>query len=212
MICDVSVLDTNIREFVRLSAARDYDEHASFLLSFAYIGSMGASIIANTLHYTKAVENPPIYEQFMKLPTIQASTGLKNMTTLSLEGEAMVPKGARSLYRTHTIVSSEAMLQAVHVAWNDAVLAIKDIQGISWVLSFDPLPPAFYARHAAGNALGLTGRDGSTLLIALLDVRWNDANDDKLVSSTAKRLLDNVSVLSLAALIFLHRHYYINFD
>ncbi|KAI1747597.1 hypothetical protein F4782DRAFT_520572 [Xylaria castorea] len=192
LVYDTSVRDANIKEFVRLSTSKDYDEHASFLLSFVYIGSMGASLIANTLQYTKAVDNPPFYQNLLALPTLQASTGLKSMATLSLEGEAMVPKGSRSLYRTHTLVSTEDVLQAVNAAWSEAVSAIRNVSGISWVLSFDPLPPAFYARDAGSNALGLTGRDGATLLVALLDARWSNETDDEIVSSTAKTLFDNI--------------------
>lgn len=193
-MCNASVLDANIKEFVRLSEAADYDEHASFLMSFAYIGSMGLSIIANTVLYTEPVPDPPIYEGLMKLPTLQVNKGLKNMTTLSIESEAMVPKGARSLYRTHTVKSTEAVLKAIHKAWNEAVPAIKDVSNISWVLSSDPVPPSFYAQHAASNALGLTGRDGSTLLVLLLDVRWSEESDDKTVTTTARLLFDKVGI------------------
>ncbi|KAJ0114775.1 hypothetical protein J7T55_004516 [Diaporthe amygdali] len=192
LMCDASVVESNAKEFVRLSTAHDYDEKASFLLSFAYIGSMGLSVIANTLIYADAVENPPVYQKFLKLPALQVTTGLKNMTTLSLEGEAMVPKGARSLHCTHTVISTEAMLQAIHKVWNDAVSAVRNVSGISWVLSFDPVPPCFYARHAASNALGLSGRNGAALLVLLLDVRWSEATDDETVASTAKLLFEAI--------------------
>lgn len=200
LVCDVSVLDSNIKEFVRLGAADAYDEHASFLLSFAYVGSMGVPIVVNMLTYTEGVENPPIYQNLMKLPALQVTTGLKDMTTLSLEGEAMVPKGGRSLYRTGTIVSTEAMLQAVHRVWCDVVPAIRNVPGIVWSLSSDPVPPLFYARHAASNALGLTGRDGAPLLVLLLDARWSEASDDETVVSTAEGLFDNVGAPSLYSL------------
>ncbi|KAK8062253.1 hypothetical protein PG997_014350 [Apiospora hydei] len=192
LMCDTSVLEVTIQEFVRLSTAKDYDEHASFLLSFAHIGSMSMSVIANTLLYTKAMENPPIYQKFMEIPSLQSSGILKNISTITTETGAMVPKGARSLYRTLTLVSTEAMLRAVHDTWSDAVRAITHVPGITWVLSFDPLPPAFYARHADSNALCLTGRDGAALLVALLDVRWTNAADDELVYFTAKTMMDNI--------------------
>lgn len=200
LMCDMSVLDVNIKEFVRLSAADGYDKHASFIFSFAYIGSMGMSIVANALVYTKAVEDPPIYENLMKLPALQATKGLKSLTTMCAENEAMVPKGARALYRTCTVVSTETVLQAVHKVWSDSVPAIKDVPGIVWSLSFDPIPPNLYAQHAASNALGLTDRGGATLLVLLLDVRWNEAADDANVESTAKLLFYNVSTQSLHSL------------
>lgn len=189
-----SVLDADVKEFVRLSAAKDFDEDASFLLSLAYIGSMGASLIVNTLVHAQPVENPPVYAGFMRLPNpMSVSTGLKNMTTLSVETEKMVPKGARSLFRTCTIVSTEAMVHAAYDAWSESVSAIANATGISWVLSFDPLPSKFYALHAETNALGLGNRNGTPLLVALLDARWSEAFDDDVITSAAKALLDKVS-------------------
>ncbi|KAH8768287.1 hypothetical protein F5883DRAFT_494823 [Diaporthe sp. PMI_573] len=193
LVCDASVLDVNINEFVRLSAANEYDQKASFLISFAYAGSMGGSFIANQLVYTDAVQDPPIYENLMKLPTLQVTKGLKNMTTLSTETAAMVPKGARSLFRTLTLISTEAVLQAVYGVFNDAVRSIKDVPEFTWSISFDPIPPSFYARHAASNALGLTDRNGAALLVLLLDARWNDAAYDKTVESAAKLLFENIA-------------------
>lgn len=46
--CDGSVLDTSMKDFVRLSAAPDCDKHVSFLVLFAYIGSVGLSDIVNS--------------------------------------------------------------------------------------------------------------------------------------------------------------------
>lgn len=200
LLCDSSALESNIKEFVRLSTGNNYDENASFMLSFAYIGSMRLSAIVNTLIYVDAVENPPFYQKLMELPALQVRKGLKDMTTLSIETEAMVAKGARLLYRTQTVISTEDVLHAAHRLWNEAASAVRDVAGISWVLCFDPLPPSFYAPHATSNAMGLTGRDGNTLLVLQLDVRWSEAADDGLVESTAKWLFDNVSCSILYAL------------
>ncbi|KAK8079211.1 hypothetical protein PG994_003018 [Apiospora phragmitis] len=177
LMCDTSTLDATIQEYVRLSASKDYDEYASFPL---------VPVTSDSTNY------PPVYRGFMEIPSLQSSASLKNMSAVAADTGAMVPKGARSLYRTHTLVSTEAVLHAVYEVWQDAARAITHVPGITWVLSFDPLPPAFYARHADANALGLTGRNGAALLVALLDVRWSNAADDELVHSTAKTLLDNV--------------------
>ncbi|KAK8112600.1 oxidoreductase [Apiospora sp. TS-2023a] len=189
---DTSVLDADIKEFVRLSTAEDYDEHASFILCFAHIGAMGKSVLVDTLVHTKGEENPPFYRNLMNLPAIQKSTGLKSMSTLSIETVAMAPKGSRSLWRTHTILSTEAVLHAIYAVWNDAVSAIKDVPGIVWLLMFDPVPPTFYARHADANAMGLTGRDGAALLVILMQVEWRNEADNELVNSTAKIMMNNI--------------------
>lgn len=73
--------------------------------------------------------------------------------------------------------------------------AIKEIPGIVWLLMFDPVPTALYARHANTNAFGLTGRDGAALVVILMDVRWSNNADDEVINSTAKDMMDNVSKL-----------------
>ncbi|KAI0838011.1 hypothetical protein F5Y06DRAFT_269568 [Hypoxylon sp. FL0890] len=57
----MSVLDGNIKDFVRLSSEPDCDQHVSFILSIAYTGFLGSYLdIANTLQCTKTVEKSPI--------------------------------------------------------------------------------------------------------------------------------------------------------
>jgi hypothetical protein len=55
----------------------------------------------------------------------------------------------------------------------------------------EPLPPAFYARHAKSNALGLSDRT-EPLIVALLSTTWANAQDDSLVSATANKLMDDI--------------------
>ncbi|KAF2650541.1 putative oxidoreductase [Lophiostoma macrostomum CBS 122681] len=178
LVCDNSVLHTTIQEFVRLSAAEDYDEYASFLLTFA----------------CRAIENPPVYQNLMRLPTLQSSTGLKNTTTAAVETAAMVPNGLRSLYRTVTMVSDEVTLKTIHALWTEAAAQVASIADISWGISFDPVPPSFYARHAEENALGLTSRDGAALLVTLLDVRWSKETDDAFITSTTKTFIEKIEL------------------
>lgn len=68
---NTTVLDADIKEFVRLSTAEDCDEHASFILVFVYIGSMGMSVLVDTLMHTKGEENPPFCQNLMNLPAIR---------------------------------------------------------------------------------------------------------------------------------------------
>ncbi|KAJ4351430.1 uncharacterized protein N0V89_006772 [Didymosphaeria variabile] len=192
-LSETTVLDANIKEFVRISTAKDYDQHASFMLSFAYVGPLGGSLLANTLTYTKGVENPPIYERILALPTLMSSSGIKNITAASDDLAALVPHGASTQYRTRTIISTEPVLHAIHAIWEESLLTSGKISGISGSISFEPIPPVMYERHAADNALGLADRDGAALLVVLLDIRWDNASDDELVLSTCKSVMDDVS-------------------
>lgn len=108
----------------------------------------------------------------------------------------------RSASATVTIDSSVEALTATVGAWNASVSSIQDIPGIVWALAMDPLPPAMYTRHAEANALGLTGRQGKSLIIINLRVTWNNADDDARVHSEVKQLIATMEheVGSLAAL------------
>ena len=175
--------DANINEFVRLSTAGDYayDENASFLLSFAFLGAMGVtteSIIVNTLTYTGSnagETGPAFYQGLLALPTLQASTGLKSMATLAAEGDAMVPKGARSIYRTITLVAREDVLRL------DARTLGKLISNVgrgAWNKE-DKASPAGPGRGTGGAAIdesrcGTTWlpRGGRHVLCRMVDVLW----------------------------------------
>lgn len=191
-VSDNSHVQENVKEFVRLSAAKDYDEHASFMLSFGYGGSLVPTVV-NTLVYTKPVENPPVYKKVLEFPALMSVSGIKNYTAASEELAGFVPGGTRSIYRTRTVVSTEPVLQAVYSIWEKALVTLNTIPGMGGSVALEPLPPVFYERHAAENALGLTNRKSAPLVVILLDIRWTNASDDKVVQSTCKKLMDDVS-------------------
>lgn len=84
------------------------------------------------------------------------------------------------------------MLNATYLAWNDSISTIQGIDGIGWSISLEPLPPAIYARAAAGsNAFGLSDRTES-LVVTLLSVSWMDAKDDIAVEEAARALLERI--------------------
>ncbi|KAK8126837.1 uncharacterized protein PG998_002596 [Apiospora kogelbergensis] len=120
-----ATLGTTAEEFVRLSVVVEYDEHASVLLSFAHVGVMSMAVIAATLLYTRAAEDPPVYRNMMNILYLEAAAGLDSTSVLSVETGAMVPKGVGSLYHTHTLIQTEVVLHAVHTAWEAAPAITK---------------------------------------------------------------------------------------
>ncbi|RYP84556.1 hypothetical protein DL769_001144 [Monosporascus sp. CRB-8-3] len=182
----ISTIDDHVKIFANISAAENYDENASFITGFGYSQSQGLTVINNVLVYTKPVENPPYYQEFLSLPTIYNSSAILNVTTLSQQGARLLPPGmARYLFATTTFLPTEAMLRAAFDAWNSSLEGVKDISGLTWSLSFEPLPPAIYQRGAEANAMGLVDRTG-TRVVCLLSQGWaNQADDERVYAASA---------------------------
>lgn len=83
------------------------------------------------------------------------------------------------------------MLRAAYDAFNDSLEGVKHIKGLTWSMSFEPLPPQIYQRNAAGNALGLGNRSG-TLVVCLFSHAWSDEADNERATAAAAALVGAV--------------------
>lgn len=112
------------------------------------------------------------------------TTGVSTCMSLRLTG-------SRRLFATTTFRPTKEMLRAAFDAFNRSLAEVKDISGLTWSLSLDPLPPAIYQRGAAANAMGLADRTG-TLVVCLLSNGWSDAADNERVYKASAALLEAV--------------------
>lgn len=92
---------------------------------------------------------------------------------------------------TTTFAPTEAMLLAAYAAWNSSLQSIQNLTGVTWVINLEALPPQFYARGAADNALGLADRSGS-LAICLVSPTWPDEAQDEQIYAAAHALLNDI--------------------
>lgn len=76
----VSVWAEEVRNFVSINSADDYDEYAALTLTWGYSSSVGA-IVTNEIEYTKspAVENPKVFQPLLNLSTMYSSLGVNTM-------------------------------------------------------------------------------------------------------------------------------------
>ncbi|KAI1211125.1 putative oxidoreductase [Annulohypoxylon truncatum] len=186
----LSTIDDQIKIFAKNVVAENYDENASFITGFGYSQSKGLTVINNELAYTKPAESPPsFYQEFLSLPSIYNSSSVTNATALSQNVALLLPPGvARYLFATVTFRPTEAMLRAAFDAWNSSLTGIKDINGLTWSLSLEPLPPAIYQRGSKDNAMGLADRT-DTLVVCLLSQAWADEADDERVYAASAALV-----------------------
>ncbi len=61
-----------------------------------------------------------------------------------------------------------------------------------------------------GNALGLEGLDVTPLVLCLLSVTWDQAEDDAMINSVTKTLIEEIDRATKAAGLF-HRFKYLNY-
>ncbi|KAI1087034.1 putative oxidoreductase [Rostrohypoxylon terebratum] len=211
----MSTIDVQIREFVKINSADDYDEYASLVTSFGYSTAMGSAIF-NQPVYTKSLPNPPpIFETLLELPTLLSTVRLTNMTDLAMETGAFQVHGVRfvslfsqlnirfcmlkittkspnrHLYLVSTVHSTAEVLKAIYQSFNTSLSHIQGVEGIVWSVTLEPLPPAIYARHAASNSLGLANRT-EALAVVLVTADWNDAADDGVINEAANSLIADI--------------------
>lgn len=92
---DLSIVDDVIAEIVKINSPTDYDEHASLITSFGYSQAQNITLISGNLEYTKPVENPPVYEGYLALPSVMSTSHTTTMTNMSFATQALQPNGAR---------------------------------------------------------------------------------------------------------------------
>ncbi|KAF2992906.1 hypothetical protein E8E14_000364, partial [Neopestalotiopsis sp. 37M] len=189
---NLSIVDDVIAEVVRITAPDAYDEYASMIVTFGFSQARGLSVISSVLDYSKEVESPPIYKDFLSLPNLMNTSSIMNMTAAAKATRALSPEHPRSINRVLTLKLTEDVLKAVYTQWQASLPGLQNVTGLMWALALEPLPPQIYARHAADNSLGLTGRNG-TLVVCLLTVSWTEASDDAVVNAAAKSLIGGIA-------------------
>ncbi|GAD94226.1 oxidoreductase, FAD-binding, putative [Paecilomyces variotii No. 5] len=205
----LSLVDEVIAEFVKINSPTTYDEYASLFTTFGYSQARDMVVISSNLEYTKALENPPVYEAYLALPSLMSKSQITSVTNLSFATQALQPSGARSFSLVTTLVSSAPVLKAAYEAWNASLPAVKDVPNIVYALTLEPLPPAFYSQHASTNALGLEDRTAS-LIVVLISATWSTSEHDTLVSETSQSMLDEINAAA-AKLGGLDPYIYLNY-
>lgn len=90
----VDTIDTQLKAFEAFNSADKYDEYASLITSFGYAAGRGSGIV-NNLEYTKPVERPPVFEDFMKIPAVMNTMRISNMSDISKEQGSFSTNGLR---------------------------------------------------------------------------------------------------------------------
>ncbi|ORY06677.1 putative oxidoreductase [Clohesyomyces aquaticus] len=183
-----------VEEFVRINNPATYDEFAHLTLTWGFSGTLGLAV-ANQLEYTKPIEDPPIFAKLRSLPVLFGKYGISNVSQLSRDLRDQAATGKRQFWNTLTFVSTEAAMSATFFRFNESILAISRVPDIVSSITLEPLPPALYARQQASNALGFDHRGNlnQSLVIALLSVSYTSADNDQLVDTYGRSLMEAIN-------------------
>ena len=91
---DLSTIDDQLKAFVDINSADNYDEYASLITSFGFAAGKGSAVV-NSIEYTKAEENPAVFAPIMKIPALFSTMRLDTMTNISIEQGAFSARDAR---------------------------------------------------------------------------------------------------------------------
>ena len=110
---------------------------------------------------------------------------------------------SRQIFMTTTFKNDLALLTSTLDMWKSSTSKLSQVAGITYALTFHILPPAITSKSPplGGNSMGLDPSDGP-LVICLLTMTWNSANDDSTVSQTGKQLINEIEQLSRAKGLF----------
>ncbi|TVY78300.1 Bifunctional solanapyrone synthase [Lachnellula suecica] len=188
----LSTASQQIEALSKFNTAGTYDDYSSLISSFGYLGADQASFIINNMENTRGLVDPPAFQDFTSIPSMQSTMRITNMTDLSIETETQQVSGLRETSATLTIHSELEALHTVVNAWNASVPSVHRIPGLVWAIVLEPLPPSIYGRYAASNALGLIDRSEKALIVVMLSVTWDNADDDDAIENAAKDLIGTI--------------------
>ncbi|KAF7586372.1 hypothetical protein BBP40_009018 [Aspergillus hancockii] len=186
----IDTVQEHLAAFVEFNSADKYDEYASLITSFGFAGGRGSAVV-NNLEYTKEEVNPAVFRAFTAIPALFSTMRVARMHEIAVEQGAFQQNGKRQLSVVTTHGSTLPMLEAVYGRWDASLDAIRDIPGIVWSISLEPLPPVIYARNHSKNSMGLSSATG-VLVVTLLSATWEDDADDAKAEEAARELFDNI--------------------
>ncbi|KAK8113136.1 oxidoreductase- FAD-binding [Apiospora sp. TS-2023a] len=186
--------DAHIVATAAFNEPEGLDESASLITTFAYSGAQDAFVVVTNMQYTKPEADPPVFNNFTMLTSLSSTQRITNMTDLAAETDANTPRGLRQAEATLTIAPSVAAINATVRAWKSSVASVRSMDNVTWAVGIDSLPPQLYSRYAGGshNALGLTERNGSSLLVLHLTMSWTNAIDDATAHRTIRDLVATI--------------------
>lgn len=168
----ISTTEETISALVDLAAHENYDPYAALIQSYVYypIDAEGNRdwLIMSNVEYTATVEAKDIpdvsaiFQPLMDIkPQVYSTVRISNLSDFAIEINNSNPPGQRALFFTTSFAVEKQLLLDVVALTKEKAETLKNVAGLIWALTFQPLPRAFTKWGAAngGNILGLDGSE-----------------------------------------------------
>jgi hypothetical protein len=166
MVYPRSTAAAQMQAFVDFTPTIKTDTAANYISIWSYQQATGADLILNCLEYTKPVVAPPIYNEFLAITPLVASTmRVTNISDLTEELAAATTQNKRYTFVTLTFKLSLAMhQQAVNIS-DKYLTPFRASPNLTWSLLFQPIPRIVqdHSVAAGGNILGLDSNPGDLM-------------------------------------------------
>lgn len=155
-------LPNAIEALVNLNFNHASDPFAAVFLVYVYVPSIELPLVGFTLDYGKPVMNPPIFENFTKIPAISADLRIATLTSLINGTEESQPSGLRESYWTLTILNDADLINEISKIFDQELQNIRNATNLLPALVFQPISEPMISQFSknGGNALGITKEDG----------------------------------------------------
>ncbi|KAI0490287.1 hypothetical protein F4859DRAFT_500709 [Xylaria cf. heliscus] len=190
---DVSAKQSIIQVFYDFVADPNYDPKANLLMNYHYTAADGIQF-ANQYTYAEPIEKPAAFDHFYPIQgQIGNFSAVTNIPDYSIEQDATSPDGLWQITFATTFKNSVQQLDDVWTAFNNSLSNVASIEGISWSLTFEPIPTSLTAASKAkgGNILGLDVPPEG-LLLTLGSFTFNSGDDYDAVECASKKLLSDI--------------------
>ena len=197
----ISTRFAQFQAFEKFASSPQYDPYAALINSYSYSAASGW-IIASNYEYTKPELYPDVFRPFTDLPQVFNTMRISNLSDFTIELATRSPLGDRDLFITGTFKNNARTMQKYFDLANQTIqtAGIKDVVGLVFSLSFQPLPQIITSKATAsgGNSLGLDASDGD-LVNVLLTVQWKMPTDDARITAAARTLFEKGEAASKSA-------------
>ena len=164
VVYPISAQTECLSAFVTFAGQPTYDPYGALIHTYAWSAANGGWIIANNMHYTQAVVNPPVFQEFSAIqPQYVNSMRIASLSEFTLELAASNAGSRQQLFYTSTWSNDLSTLTDIVNLQDQYVQTVAAVAGLSWSLSLQPLVTAITSKSAAtgGNPLGLDASDGN---------------------------------------------------
>ncbi|KAL8824244.1 MAG: hypothetical protein Q9191_005192 [Dirinaria sp. TL-2023a] len=195
-----STIPQQLSAFSSFMRSTKSDPYGSVICAIGFIGAYQMTVASIGLHYTKAIENPALFQPFTSIqPQLKSTVRIANNLDFVTEVEANQALNSRGIYENTVFHHSDQIINDIYQLWSSTVDAIKAVSGVAYFLIFQRLPLI----QTGVNPLGLDDAvHDDPMVVLVLSVTWTEAQDDATVKTVTQALIERIDQATKAAGLF----------